>query len=123
MAFAAIRQTRNINMIVGDQVAALAGLVCGSLPAHIENFVMRPDELLWVAVAFQAPFHVERAGFPRQRHFIDRAVARGAADALGDVNAMIKENEVGEFVDSVPTQRDVVSQTVTDRRQQRSACK
>jgi len=72
---------------------------------HVEDLIARAEVLLRSTMASEAPFHLQRFLLVHQRHLIDRAVARVAADTLGHVNAVVKENEVGERVDARPLQR------------------
>ena len=65
----------------------------------------RPEVVLRVAMALQAPFHVEGLGPPGERHLVDRSVAGGTAHSFVDVDAVVKKNEVGQVVDPVPKQR------------------
>ena len=55
-----------------------------------------------VAVAVQAPLHLQRVLLPGERHLVHPAVAALAADALVDVNAVVEVDEVGQIVDARP---------------------
>ena len=52
----------------------------------------------------QAPFHLQRFLLVHQRHQVHRTVTCIAADALGDVNAVIEKNEVWKLVNARPLQ-------------------
>src|SRR5213079_250124 len=93
------RTTRVVffDAILLHQLPAEGDLI-GRLPAQIEDLLARPNESLRVAVAFQAPLHVQGNHLRRQRHAVDAAMARHAADALGDVDAVIEVDEVREVV-------------------------
>jgi hypothetical protein len=106
-------------MVGRHQGAALLDLVKGRLPANIENFVAWADEFFWLTMAVKAPFHVEGAGFPHQRHIGDGAVTGRAANTLGDVNAVIEKDEIGQFVDPIPTKRNIRGQALPDGSEQR----
>ena len=69
-------------------------------------------------MASQAPFHLQTFLLVHDRHLIDRAVAGIAANALGDVNAVIEIDEVGELVDSRPLQRFAGAVAGADRLEQ-----
>src|ERR1041385_938323 len=75
------------------------------LVAHVEYLIARAEVVLRSAVTAEAPLHLQRFLLVHQRHRVDGAVAGIAADALGDVNAVIEINEVGGRVDPRPLQR------------------
>ncbi len=110
-------------MIFSHERFAPVNLVRGDLPIHVEDLVFGANELLRLPMTVQAPFHVEGFGFPHERHFIDRPVALGAADSLGDVDAVIEENKIGNFIDAVPSEWSTGGQALANRCQQRSVCK
>ena len=56
-------------------------------------------------MTIQAPRHVERLPLPRQVHFLNRAVARVAANALFDVDGVVKVHKIGDVIDLFPAQR------------------
>ncbi len=70
-------------------------------------------------VAIQAPAHVERLGLARHRHGANRAVALGAADAFGDMDAVVEKDVVGERIDARPPDILVLGQALAHRRQHR----
>ena len=78
--------------IHSDRIRAARRLV-----AHIEHLIARAQVVLRSAVAAEAPLHLQRFLLIHQRHRVDRAVAGVAADALGDVDAVIEINEVGKL--------------------------
>src|SRR5512134_3162142 len=43
-------------------------------PSHVEDILARPDVPPGIAVALQAPFHLQRAGFRHHRHLVDAPV-------------------------------------------------
>ena len=47
-----------------------------------------------LAMAVDAPRHLQRRCFPHQPHLVDRPVARRAADTFVHVNAVIEVGEV-----------------------------
>jgi len=56
-------------------------------------------------MAIEAPLHQQRVRLENQRHLIDRAVARRAADALADVNAVIEIRKIAQAMDFHPLDR------------------
>jgi len=106
------------NLIFGDQVSAERILIgesavihgdgiCrrGRLVAHVKDLIARAQILAGIAMAAQAPLHLQTLLLVHQGHLVDGAVAGVAADTLGDVNAVIEIDEVGELVDASPLQR------------------
>jgi hypothetical protein len=106
------------NLIFGDQVCAERILIGesaaihadgvrrrGWLVAHVENLIARAEIFARIAMASQAPLHLQGFRLVHQGHLVYRAVAGVAADALGDVNAVIEVDEVGELVNAGPLQR------------------
>src|SRR6266480_2879015 len=75
---------------------------CRSLPVHIENLIFGAENLLRVAMALHAPLHQQRVGLEHQRHLVDLSVARRAAHALVDMNAVIEIDEIGQAVNFDP---------------------
>src|SRR5579883_1097736 len=86
---------------------------------RVEHFIERPQMRRRIAVAGEAPAHIECRRLPGQRHVADRAVAFRAADAFGDMDAVIEIDVVGETIDPGPAQRFPVSQALTYRREDR----
>lgn len=86
----------------------------------IKNIFSLADKFLRIAVAFEAPLHVERVLFARQRHLMNRAVARIAVDAFLDMNAVIEINEIRKIVDSGPFDGCIFSETLADRFEHRA---
>jgi len=74
-------------------------------PLHREHFLLRPDELLWVAMTLETPLHIQRRDLISQRHQIDSPVTSRATDAFVYVNAVIEINEVGKVVYARPLDR------------------
>lgn len=72
------------------------------LVCHVEDFFLGTQELLRLAMAIEAPFHLQRVLFIHQRHLVHRAMAAETADALGNMNAVIEINKIGQIVNPVP---------------------
>ena len=61
-------------------------------------------------MAVEAPAHRERRGLAHQRHLVDAAVAGRAADAFGDMDAVIEVDVVRKVMDAPPAQRPVLGE-------------
>jgi len=77
----------------------------GRLILHIEHLIARPKILARIAMATEAPLHLKRSILIHQRHLVDWTMTGVAAHALGDVDAVIEKDEVGELVHSRPLKR------------------
>ena len=119
VAHAAIGELRGVDLIIGHEFSPKHKLI-GRAPIHVEDLVARTDVFFRCAMAIEAPFHIQRAGFPRELHLVQLAVASDAANPMIDVDAVIKKDEIGGLIDAVPMQRLVGGQTVADRGEQRS---
>src|SRR5207245_7518762 len=64
-----------------------------------------PSSLCPYTTLFRSPLHLERLRLPHERHAIHGPVARRAADAFVDVNAVIEVDEVRQIVDARPQDR------------------
>ena len=97
-----------LNLIFARRAAgrARAGSA-GGFVVDAEDRRARPDVALRIAVAVEAPFHLQRLLLPHQRHPVDPAVARRAADALVHVDAVVEVDEVGQIVDARPLRSSV----------------
>ncbi len=99
------------DLVIGLSTASRSlGIDVGVLPLHIEYLGLRPDKLLRVAVARDAPFHLQRVFLINGGHVVDLAVTRRAPDALCDVNAVIEIREFGQVVNAFPLDRFVVAE-------------
>jgi hypothetical protein len=84
---------------------------------HVKNLVPRPDLLFGMPVAFDAPLHPQAVLLPNQRHLVDAAVARAAANPFLHVNAVVKENEIRSVMHAIPTKRFPSHPTFANRTQ------
>ena len=84
-------------------------MVWRRLPGHIEDFIAGPDLVFGLAMAFQAPLHIEGIFLPHKGHLINGAVATLAAYSLVYMNAVIEVDEIGQIVDPGPLQRDLIA--------------
>src|ERR1700756_2072150 len=85
----------------------------------IEDLIFRAQVRCGIAMAREAPAHVERLRLPSQRHVADWTVTLGASDTLGNVNAMVEVDIIGKGVDSRPMDRRVLCETLTIGREHR----
>src|SRR5262249_48197607 len=79
-----------LNLVLRDQLLAELVLVGRRSVVHAEDRLARPHVLLRVAMTVEAPLHLQRLLLHHQRHPIHLAVARGAADALVHVDAVVE---------------------------------
>jgi len=106
------------NLILFDQECAQRILIGESLAvhlngitrrrrliAHVEDLIARPEILTGIAMAPQAPLHLQTLLLIHQRHQVNRAMTSVAADSLGHVDAVIEINEIGKLIDAGPLQR------------------
>src|SRR5689334_24004750 len=63
------------------------------------------SDLLRVPMAVEAPPHLQRRLLEHQRHLVDGAVTRGAADALGDVDLVAEVDVLRQHVHPPPRDR------------------
>jgi len=103
------------DLVFGGQLFADFFLICGGFPIHVENLVFRANVLRGITVAIEAPLHRQRRGLKNQRHLVDRAVARGAADSFVDVNAVVEIDIIGEAVNLDPLDRLIRSVALANR--------
>src|SRR5579871_1301283 len=115
VASVAVRQT--LNVILLDELLSKLLLVGRSLIRHVEHLVARAYKLFRVAVTVDAPVHVQRVFFERERHQVHPAVTGGAPDALVDVNAVIEIYEIRKIVDARPFERLAAPETGSHRLQ------
>lgn len=108
------------DVIFLDQLAAESELIGRRLILHVEDLIARTDELFGRAVALETPVHVQRIDAPRERHFIEPAVARSATYPLVQMDAVIEIDEAGQIVDPCPLNRLPGAEAVAHRRQSRA---
>ena len=108
-----------VDVVFFDETITLRRLVVGRSPRHIEDSILRPDVSLRVAMALQTPAHRERLLLTHQRHILHRPVTGGAANAVGDMDAVIKENVVRQAVYALPMERHPGLQAFAHWRQHR----
>ena len=62
-------------------------------------------------VTIQTPLHLQRRRLENDRHLVDAAMTRGAADAVVHVNRMIEIGKVRQVVNANPFERLACFQT------------
>ena len=91
---------------------------CGLLIAHIENLLTRTQILLWRAMAFDAPLHLQGRVVIHQRHAVHWPVTSIAAYTFVDMNTVIKINKIREIIHAAPDQRLPAAEALAHRLQQ-----
>src|ERR1700730_10159718 len=95
MADRATRQVPDAGDVVFPlQADAKRELIGGGFIGHVEKFSPWPAVLFGRSMTVQAPLHLERLRLIRERHLVNRTVARRAADPLTDMNLVIEINEI-----------------------------
>jgi len=83
------------HVVLAHEPLPVGELIFRGSPDRIEHVLPRPEVLFRVAVAVQAPRHVEAFRLPHQGHGADRSVVLGAARARPDVHGMVEVDESG----------------------------
>src|SRR5215471_3692082 len=91
-----------LNVVLLYELRSERLLRLGGLVAHGCHKLPGPDVFFGSAMTIEAPPHLQVRLLGHQRHLIDAAVASLAADALGDVNAVVEVNEIGQVVNLGP---------------------
>src|SRR5579859_600452 len=94
----------------------------GRLIGHIEHFLFGPQELFRLAMAVQAPLHLQGILLVHERHLVDRSMTTGAANAFVYMDAVIEIHEVRQIVDPCPLQRLARAEAGANRLQQGGIC-
>ena len=71
-------------------------------PIEIENLIVRPQIILGVPMAIQAPRHAVGLGDVNHRHVIDRSVATETADAPVHVRRVVVINVIDRAIEPHP---------------------
>ena len=116
MAGRAIREVVLLN--VSSRESLLPDMrILGRRPIHLINLTRVAEFTVGISMAGEAPAHGHVGRLPSDRHFIDPAVARRAADSLVDMNGVIEINVTRHFVDRIPLDRFVLGIALTHRRE------
>ena len=75
------------------------------LPRHVVDLARRPQILRRIAMAVQAPLHLQRVLRIHQRHLVHAPMAGGAANPLVHVNRVVEENKIRQVVHLDPRNR------------------
>jgi hypothetical protein len=70
---------------------------------HGKHGFSRSHRRPWIAMAIDAPLHVERLSSPHQWHRIHATMTGHTSDPFRDVNAVIEVNEIREIVHPIPS--------------------
>src|SRR5690242_13347986 len=107
--------------LVGEDLAIHFDLVLAArlLVAHVEHLFARPQVLLRLTMAGQAPLHRQRLVRPCQRHGVHAPMATGTTHALVDVNAVVEIDVVRQVIHARPLQRSARAIAFPHRLQQR----
>src|SRR5947209_12773964 len=112
-----------LNLILGDEPASQLQLIRRRRVIDAEHGVARAHVALRVAVAVDAPFHLQRLLLPHERHAIDLSVAGRAADALVQMDAVVEVHEIGQVVHARPLDRLIRSKALAHRLEKRAGGK
>src|SRR5208282_6054938 len=77
----------------------------GLLVAHVEHLVARAQKFFRRTVAVEAPLHLQRCLLVHEGHLVHGPVAVVAANAFGDMNAVVEIDEVRQLIDARPLER------------------
>src|SRR5436309_534453 len=94
-----------LNLILGHESLAELEVIGRRGVVDAEDSLTRPKVALGIPVAIQAPFHLQRLLLPHERHAIDLAMTRRAADPLVDVDAVVEVDEIRQIVHARPLDR------------------
>jgi hypothetical protein len=109
------KRARVLNLVLFYQFAADLFLVARRLITHGGDEFARPDILLGMAVAVQAPLHLERVLLPGERHLIHPAVASLTTHSLVDVDAVIEIDIIRQIVHAPPWDGGIVAEARAHR--------
>src|SRR5579864_2645190 len=99
----ATRQT--LNLVFAHQLSPERELIRRRRVIHVEDLIAWPHIFLRLAMATEAPAHLQCGGPPCERHLAHAAVARGAADAFRDVDAVVEVRKFRQRVHASPGNR------------------
>lgn len=117
-----VRELPNVNMVGINQLRSERRLLFLRNISHCEDLVARADELLWVTMAAQTPFHLEGACLAHQWHLINTSMTALASDSFRDMDAVVEVREVGKIVNPCPAQRLTTLKTCADRFEDGGVC-
>src|SRR5262245_5695555 len=109
LAVTGVAVDARVDVVGLHQLEAQRPLIVRRRPLHVEYVLARPHLVLGMAMAVEAPFHLQGHGLIELIHLVDVAVARRAADALVHVHAVVEVDKVGQIVHPDPADRAVVA--------------
>jgi len=117
VTYRAIRELARAYAILVHQLLrrgrARRGLIFG-----VVDFRSWPQPRAGIEMTGETELHRHCFGLVGERHSGDRAMAGGAADAFGDVDAVVEIDIVGKVGDSSPDERLVGDEALAHRRKQ-----
>src|SRR5262249_27893765 len=108
---------RALDVVVLDQAPPQLFLLGRRFILHVEDALPGTNVQLRIAMAAQAPLHLQGCDLPGDRHLVDATVAGRAPHAFVHVNAVIEVDEVGQIVHSGPFYRLTCAKAVANRLQ------
>jgi len=108
------------DFVIGFQLQSLFVRQFRIIPLNIVNLRLRANEFFRLAVTLQTPFHLQCVFLPNGGHIVNLSVTGRAADAFGDVNAVVEIGVFGEVVNALPFNRFVLAPTGAHRFQIRA---
>lgn len=115
MARLAVHGCFNLQFVFDSRANVRLRLAASRLPGQIGHFVHRAQLKQRVVVALETPAHCQGLFVRYYLHLIHLAVAGDARYALVDVNRVIEERILRQFVDPLPFHRLTRVVTVADR--------
>lgn len=107
-----------LNFVIGDELwSDLVLIRSRSHIRHVEHLFTGPHISFRIAMAFNAPLHVESIDLINERHLVNTAVAGGAANAFADMNAVIEIHKIGKVVNASPLERFPRAIALANRRE------
>lgn len=120
MAHRAILDLVFVDAELLNQLLASLNVVRWQLILHVEHFAQRPDIFFRIAMAGQTEKHFQSLRLIRERHFVDAAVARYAANPLVHVGAVVEIDEIRDFINPRPSKRLARSVALANELQKRA---
>ena len=91
-----------LDVVFLHELPPLFNLIGRGGPSHVVDLITGSDETLRVAMAVEAPLHLQRRNLPCHRHEINPPMAGGTSYAFVDVNAVIEIGEVRQVMNPRP---------------------
>src|SRR5450755_4510985 len=94
VAGGAIHQWLLVDPVMVQQGRPLRALVRRQMPFRVVDFPLRAQRFFRLAMAIQAPFHIERCRAVSERHPVHRAVATAAPYPVLHMHGVVEVNEI-----------------------------